>query len=100
MPLDGSRQNPEKRSFSLRSAIVASLVLHVLLADRELSIRRLLPLIYLGAVTSLEPQLWFDVRHTQSAAWTPTTGLLFALDIGMLAAHGYWTVLCLRRCRP
>jgi hypothetical protein len=73
--------------------------LHTLLADGALRLRPLIPLMFLGAVTHLEPRLWMLVRSSQPGLRSSTGGLLFALDVAMLAAILYWTVLCLRRAR-
>ncbi len=74
-------------------------VLHTLLADGELSVRRLIPLIYLGAITHLEPRYWMLVRGKEQELLSWTGGPLFALDVVMLGAIAYWTVLCIRRSR-
>jgi hypothetical protein len=73
--------------------------LHTLLAAGELSVRPLLPLVFLGAITHLEPQLWFAVRERELGLDSSVTQTLFVLDIAMLAAMLYWTVLCLGRAR-
>jgi hypothetical protein len=74
-------------------------LLHTLLADGELSIRRLIPLIYLGAITHLEPRFWMLVRGKEQELLSPTAGPLFVLDVVMIGAIAYWTVLCIRRSR-
>jgi len=73
--------------------------LHTLLADGTLRLRPLIPLMFLGAVTQLEPRLWMLVRSSQPGLLSSTGGLLFALDVAMLVAILYWAVLCLRRAR-
>jgi uncharacterized membrane protein YhaH (DUF805 family) len=75
-------------------------VLHTLLADGELCFRRLLPLIYFGAITNLEPRYWMLVRGKETDLLSSTAGPLFALDVVMLCAIAYWAVFCIRRSRP
>jgi hypothetical protein len=74
-------------------------VLHTLLADGQLSGRRMIPLVYLGAITNLEPRFWMLVRGRDLDLLSSTAGLLFALDSVMLCAITYWAVLCIRRSR-
>jgi hypothetical protein len=73
--------------------------LHTVLADDELSLRPLIPLIFLGSITHLEPRLWMLVRSRQPGLLSSTGGPLFVLDVAMLAAILYWSVLCFRRAR-
>jgi hypothetical protein len=72
-------------------------VLHTLLSHREASIRELLPLMLLGSVSNLEPRLWMLVRARDPGLLSGTGGTLFALDVAVLGAVLYWTILCLRR---
>jgi hypothetical protein len=73
--------------------------LHTLLADGELSLRRLAPLMFLGSITHLELRLARFARATQPGLDDAIGGPLFALDLAIVAALLYWTVLCLRRAR-
>jgi hypothetical protein len=74
-------------------------VLHALMADGDASLRRLLPLIYLGSITNLEVRFWMIVRRDDLPLLSWSGGTLFVLDVLMLAAILYWTVLCVRRSR-
>jgi hypothetical protein len=51
-------------------------------------------------VTHLEPRLWMLVRAEDPGLLSETGGALFALDLAMLSAMVYWTLLCIRRTRP
>ena len=73
--------------------------LHALFVDGACRPRHLIPLVVLGTVTHLEPRLWMLVRATDPGLLSGTGGGLFALDVVMLSAVLYWTVLCMRRSR-
>lgn len=73
--------------------------IHVLLAEGELPLRSLIPLMFLGSVTNLEPRLWMSVRGGELGLESPIGVALVVLDIAVLAAMFHWTVLCLRRAR-
>jgi hypothetical protein len=74
-------------------------ILHTLLADDEPSLRPLIPLMFLGSITHLEPRFWMLIRDNPPGLYASTAASLFVLDVVMLAAFLYWTVLCLRRAR-
>jgi hypothetical protein len=74
--------------------------LHALLASDRFRPRHLAPLVFLGMVTHLEPRLWMLVRAEDPGLLSETGGALFALDLAMLSAMVYWTLLCIRRTRP
>ena len=73
--------------------------LHTVVTDEELSLRPLIPLVFLGSITHLEPRLWMEVRAWQPGLLSSIGGTLFVLDVAMLCAILYWTVLCYRRAR-
>jgi hypothetical protein len=88
------------KTYPWYAAAFLPFVLHTLLADGELCLRRLIPLIYLGAITNLEPRYWMLVRGKETDLLSSTAGPLFALDVVMLCAFAYWAVFCIRRSRP
>jgi hypothetical protein len=73
--------------------------IHVLLAEGELTLRPLIPLMFLGSITNLEPRLWMQVRGRDLGLDSPVGATLFVLDAVVLVAMLYWTVWCLRRAR-
>ena len=74
--------------------------LHALVAGNGFRPRHLVPLVFLGMVTHLEPRLWMLVGGRDRGLLSGTGGALFALDLAMLSALLYWTLLCIRRTRP
>lgn len=73
--------------------------IHVLLADDRFPLRHLAPLVFLGLVAHLEPRLWMLVQPRNAGLASGTGAALFALDLAMLSATLYWTLLCIRRAR-
>jgi hypothetical protein len=72
-------------------------VIHTLLADDEPSLAKLIPLIFLGSVTNVEPALGQAIRGTDPSLLSWTGSTLLALDIAILVGIAYWAALCFRR---
>jgi hypothetical protein len=73
------------------------LALHTLLRDEERSVAKLIPLVLLGSVATLEPRLWISIRGTSPDLGSWVAATLFSLDVVVLVGVLYWTILCVRR---
>jgi len=87
-----------KKTFTMYIPMALIFIIHTLTAQNKYPIRHIIPVAFLGAVTTIEPYIGMitDVRHTEYFITIPSIFGLFAIDILMVGCYVYLLFLCFK----
>ena len=85
-----------KKSNTFYLTMTLLLLIHVFVRNRQETLKRLIPLAYVGSITTIELFLWHDPSFSENTVYS-LRGLVFlTMEGSLLACYIYWIVACFK----
>lgn len=85
-----------RKAYTFYLPMFLPFLLHVIFSERA-RLARIIPVIYLGSITTIEPYLWMQVRGGECIWGNPRLWALAVLDLGIVISYGVLLRLCWRK---
>jgi hypothetical protein len=89
-----------KKSNTFYITMTLILIIHILVKDGRDLLRRLIPLAYIGAITTIELFLWHDPSFSENVLGSYKGIIFLMMEVLLLACYVYWSMICFNAIDP